>query len=426
MAFGKGSFTAQDKILPGMYVNIKGETDVGSDIGVRGKVAVALELDWAKDAGKIFKVTAQEFYKDSKKIFGYDYRDDAMKTLREIFKGATEVYIYRLNGTDAVAASAAEFAVAKCAGVRGDALKVSVTNSVEGGYDVVTSLDGEVVDKQINVTTETLKGNDFVTFLDGIALEVGDKLLEGGKNGTTVSKSDHVAFLTELESYQVNIVGYIGTDTEIATLYTRWVINQRDVYGNYMQGVLSNAANHEGIINVDDIAMIPWVMGKSAGCALNASLQNVIYDGEVTPTKTYTQADLEAALTAGKFVLHRVGDGFRVLADINSLVTIGGIKTDDYKYNQTIRVVDQIIFDGSQIWVNYFLGKVPSNEPGRLSFWSRIISMLNEYVGIGAIEEYDKNLVTVAEGTQRGSVVMTIPVQVATMLEKAYVTIMVQ
>ena len=54
MAFGKGSFTAQDKILPGMYVNVKGETDLGSELGIRGKVAVAMELDWGNDDGNIF------------------------------------------------------------------------------------------------------------------------------------------------------------------------------------------------------------------------------------------------------------------------------------------------------------------------------------------------------------------------------------
>ena len=53
-------------------------------------------------------------------------------------------------------------------------------------------------------------------------------------------------------------------------------------------------------------------------------------------------------------------------------------------------------------------------------------SLLNEYVGLGAIEVYDKDLVTVAAGTQRGSVVLQMPVQIATMLEKAYVTIVVQ
>ena len=107
-------------------------------------------------------------------------------------------------------------------------------------------------------------------------------------------------------------------------------------------------------------------------------------------------------------------------------MTLTGDKTEDFKYNQSIRVMDQINVDASAIWCEDFIGKVPNTADGRVAFWSRIISLLNEYLGIGAIEEYDKDEVTIAAGTQRGSVVMTIPVKVTTMLEKAYVTIVVQ
>ena len=107
-------------------------------------------------------------------------------------------------------------------------------------------------------------------------------------------------------------------------------------------------------------------------------------------------------------------------------MTLTGDKTEDFKLNQSIRVMDQLNIDASEIWGTEFIGKVPNTADGRLAFWSRIISLLNAYLGIGAIEDYDKDEVTIAEGTQRGSVVMTIPVKVATMLEKAYVTIVVQ
>lgn len=432
MAYGKGTFTAQDKILPGMYVNVKGEAEIGSDIGSRGKVAVALELDWGTDASEIFKVTARDFYSDCNKIFGYNYSDAKMLVLREIFKGATEVYVYRLNSAGAVKASSEGFATAKYAGVRGNDIQIMVSVNVDDAskFDVATMLDGAVVDRQLKVDATSIKDNDYVTFLkgEGFELDEGTKVLSGGTNATSVATANHNTFLNKLEAYQVNVVGCVYSDSALAPIYAAWVKAQRDVYGNCIQGVLYNqAVDHEGIINVDDsVDIVPWVMGKQAGCALNASLQNIIYDGEVKPTKEYTQSELEVAIQTGKFVLHRVGDGYRVLADINSLVTLTGDKTEDFKLNQTIRVIDQINIDGCNIWCNNFLGKVPNTEDGRISFWSAIISLLNEYLGMGAIDEYDKDLVTVAEGTQRGSVVMQIPVKVATMLEKAYVTIVVQ
>lgn len=437
MAYGKGSFTIQDKVLPGIYVNVKGEADVGSTLGSRGKVAVALDLDWGMDTGDIVKITAKQFYSECNKLFGYNYYDAKMQILREIFKGASEVYVYRLNGdyladdSPAAKSSSANFANAKYAGVRGNDLKIVVSASIdhEGKYDVVTYLADMIVDRQVGVDENSLKDNDFVTFLkdDGFTLGAGSKVLSGGAN-SKVSGGAHNDFLIKLEAYQVNVVGCVYETEGLSEIYASWVKNQRDIYGNCIQAVLYNQpADHEGIINVDDsIAMVPWVMGKSAGCELNASLQNVVYDGEVKPVKSYTQFELETALKAGKFVLHRVGDTYRVLADINSLVSISGDKTEDLKMNQQIRVIDQINIDTSEVWVNAFLGKVPNNKSGRISFWSRIITLLNEYVSMGAIEEFDSEEVTVDEGTQRGSVVVMIPVQVATMLEKAYVTIVVQ
>lgn len=432
MAYGKGPFTTQDKILPGMYVNVKGEAEIASTIGSRGKVGVALTLNWGDDTGEIVKVTAKQFAAQSKQIFGYDSTAPEMLILREIFKGATEVYVYRLNGTGAVKASAADFATAKYSGSRGNDIQIEVSASVDDPtkFDVATMIDYVVVDRQLAVDALTIKDNDYVVFLKGesFVLEGGTKVLSGGSNGTEVTIANHNDFLTKIGAYQVNIIGCVYADEGLAPIYASWVKSQRDVYGNCLQAVLYNQeADHEGVINVDDsIDLVPWVMGKEAGCALNASLQNIVYDGEVKPTKNYTQFELEDALQKGKFVLHRVGDGYRVLSDVNSLVNLTGNKTEDFKLNQTIRVIDQINIDGCDIWCENFLGKVPNTEDGRLSFWSAIISLLNEYLTIGAIDEYDKDLVTVAEGTQRGSVVMQIPVTVATMLEKAYVTIVVQ
>lgn len=433
MAYGKGPFTAQDKILPGMYVNVVGEAQTGSGVGSRGKAAIALDMNWGNDTSEIVKITASDFYASSDKIFGYKFSSPEMAVLRQIFLGATEVYVYRLNGEGGVVASAVDFAQAKYKGLRGNDISIVVTVNVDNtdAFDVVTMLDNVAVDRQLKVTPQTIKDNDYVKFLTtagGFSLAEGTYMLTGGSNGTTSGVSNHSDFLAKLEAYQVNAVGCISTDATIQAVYASWVKNQRDIFGNRIQGVLFNQpADHEGIINVDDsVGVVPWVLGKEAGCALNASLQNVTYDGEVAPVKSYTQSELEEAISAGKFILHRVGDSFRVLADINSLVTLTGDKTEDFKLNQTIRVVDQLVIDASAIWNEDFIGKVPNTESGRITFWSRIISLLNEYLGIGAIEEYDKEEVVVAAGTQRGSVVLTLPVSVATMLEKAYVTIVVQ
>ena len=432
MAYGKGPFTIQDKILPGMYVNLKGEAQSGSDMGSRGKAAVALNLDWGNDTNEIIRVTANDFFTDGRKLFGYNYSDDEMLILRQIFMGASEVYVYRLNSSGGVKASASNFANAKYIGTRGNKISIVVSANVDEGskFDVVTLFDNMTVDRQMGVTADTLKDNDYVSFLKGgeFSLSEGTKVLTGGSNGTAGGVTNHNDFLSKLEAYEVNAVGYVYDDSSTASIYASWAKTQRDVYGNSIQAVLYNQpADHVAVINVDDsVALVPWVLGKEAGCALNASLQNVKYDGEVKPTKSYTQSELEKAIQDGKFVLHRVGDVFKVLADINSLVNPNADQNEEFKLNQVIRVIDQLNLDACDIWTEDFIGKVPNTDNGRNLFWSRIITLLNDYLAAGAIEEYDKNMVTIAAGAQRGSVVMQIPVQVATMLEKAYVTIVVQ
>ena len=44
MALGGGFFTAQNKVLPGSYINFVSAKQTGSALSERGVVAVALEL----------------------------------------------------------------------------------------------------------------------------------------------------------------------------------------------------------------------------------------------------------------------------------------------------------------------------------------------------------------------------------------------
>ena len=46
MAFGGGSFVTQNKILPGVYVNVNQQGKAGSVLSDRGVAALGLELDW--------------------------------------------------------------------------------------------------------------------------------------------------------------------------------------------------------------------------------------------------------------------------------------------------------------------------------------------------------------------------------------------
>ena len=56
-----------------------------------------------------------------------------------------------------------------------------------------------------------------------------------------------------------------------------------------------NTVTHPTIANVPTHSLVYWVAGAEAGCAVNKSLTNFKYDGELTINTDYTQAELEAA-----------------------------------------------------------------------------------------------------------------------------------
>ncbi len=180
-----------------------------------------------------------------------------------------------------------------------------------------------------------------------LAVTAGSNLT-GGTNGTVTGES-HQAFLDKLEGYSFNALGCISKENSIATLYSAFTKRLRDEMGVKFQTVVyNNAADHEGIVNLknraieDDTSLIYWVTGVIAGCAINKSNTNKVYDGEFTVEANYTQTELENAIDSGYFVFHKVGNDIRVLKDINSLVTTDVDKGTDFKNNQTIRVIDQL------------------------------------------------------------------------------------
>ena len=81
MALGGGTFTTQNKILPGSYINFVSVTSANPTLSDRGMVAMPLELNWGED-NKVFTVTQEDFQKNSLKIFGYEYTADELKGLK--------------------------------------------------------------------------------------------------------------------------------------------------------------------------------------------------------------------------------------------------------------------------------------------------------------------------------------------------------
>ena len=435
MALGGGTFLTQNKVLPGAYINFISVATASTNMSDRGYAAMGLELDWGQE-GKIFEVTNGDFQKNSMKIFGHSYADDAMKGLRDLFKNVTTLFAYRLNGGGAKAANT--FATALYSGTRGNDIKIAVQANVDDNskFDVQTWIDGSMVDSQTVAKAAELVANDYVSFKTDASLTVtAATALTGGTNGTS-NAAAHQAFLDKVESYPaINAIGYVGTETEVKSLYAAFAKRMRDEVGVKFQAVIyQQAADYEGVINVknkvldegaDEASMVYWTLGVAAGTAVNASATNKIYDGEFTVDVDYTQAQLESAIKAGEFTFHQVGSDVRVLSDINSLVTTTANKGDIFKDNQTIRVCDQIATDIANLFVTKYLGVVPNDASGRTSLWADIVKHHEDLQNIRAIENFTDEDVTVAQGDTKKSVVVTDNITVVNTMEKLYMTVYV-
>lgn len=341
---GGGVFVTQNKVLPGSYINFVNATSATTNIGERGAVAIALPLN--HKVGTVIEITSSEFLKDSKNLVGFNYNDDEVVALREIFRHATKCYIYDL-----------------------------------------------------------------------------------GTNGTATEA------VAALEPYDFNILcAYTESD---ASVYIAAVKSARDEIGKKFQVVVYNATkpNYEGVINVistvsdedaPNYALVAWVAGAEAGCAINASCTNMLYDGEYTIVVDKTQAQLEKCITDGQIAFHNVYGEIRLLEDITSLTETTADKGEDFKSNQTIRVIDQIANDIAKLFNTKYLGKIPNNASGRVSLWADIVAHHRELEELQAIENFDSTLITVEQGNTKKSVVVNDVITVINAMSQLYMTVVVQ
>ena len=240
-----------------------------------------------------------------------------------------------------------------------------------------------------------------------------------------------------LEAYDFNILCAYTADSSEVTAYINAVKGWRDTMGKKCQVVVYNqtAPDHEGVINVvstvsdsgaEAYALVAWVAGAEAGCKINESCTNMLYDGEYTVVADKTQDQLESCITNGQIAFHLVYGEIRMLEDINSLKTTSADKGEDFKSNQTIRVVDQIANDIAKLFNTKYLGKIPNNASGRVSLWGDIVKHHRELEELQAIEAFDSTLLTVAQGDTKKSVVVNDVITVVNAMAQLYMTVVIQ
>lgn len=432
MALGTGGWTSQNMVLPGTYINFTSPLTATASAGVTGVVAIPLELDWGKE-GEIITVEYSDFISDSKSIFGYDILDDKMINIRELFKNASKLLVYRL-GTSTKASCT--YASALYGGIRGNDLKLVVTKDGDI-FTVETYLDGSLVDSQDVTSSDELTDNDYVSFVKTSTLAVTTGLsLTGGANDSSITGDDYQSFLDKIESYTFNILACPSSTDTIKALFVLFTKTMCDDSGSNFQTVCYRVENadHQCVVSVENEsgdsdnpeALVYWVSGALANCALGESITNKTYDGEYDADLDYTQAELKAGITAGKFMFHSVNGTAVVLKDINTFVSFTDTKGSDFASNQTVRTTMSLAVDIAAQFGSYYLGKVPNDSAGRLSLWNDVCKILSSYQSQRAIDSFETSDITISEGSERTNVICQIEnLQITGAMEALYMNVVI-
>lgn len=435
-----GTWTVQNKVRPGVYLNINSEPRSLGTPSDRGIVALPMSLHW----GEAKKVIPLQAGQDLKNVLGYDLMDPSLLMVREAFKRAKTVLLYRLNeGTSATATHENLTITAVHGGVKGNDLSIVIQSVLDDPdvFQVRTLLAGKVVDTQKVVTASELKNNGWCIFQGEGPLTVTAGLpLKGGTDGE-VTNGDHSDFLAAIEVYDFHAMALPAEDPQLKALYTSFVKRLRDQEGKKVQAVLENypTADYEGIISVKNGVILAdgtildasqataWVAAATAAAAVNQSLTYQAYDDAVDVDIRYTNSQIEAALLAGEFVFVQNNGRAIVEQDVNSFTSFGPEKSKTFSKNRVVRVLDGLSNDIKRIFESFYIGKVNNDVDGRGLLKNEVTNYLNTLQDLGAVQNFNAQTdLQVLAGVESDSVYIEVYVQPVDSIEKIYMKVTVR
>lgn len=308
-------------------------------------------------------------------------------------------------------------------------------------FIVKTIVNGEEVDSQKVSNAKELNDNSFVKFKKKIRLEetAGD-VFSGGTNGETTGEG-HQRARDAFESYAFNVLAVPVKDKTELTAYANYTKRQREEYGVKFQMVCpyieGQDYNYEGIIQYGNktkdeghdpvTSLCYWIAGAEAGCEIQNSVMAKEYNGSLTPDANLTRAQERRAIKEGIFVFHSVDRVPVVLKDINSLITINSKKdeqkTEDFKNNQTIRVLDGRSTEIALLFNTFYLAKYGNTDVNRAQLKSDIIRGGQALAAKQAIQPYDESAVDFQMGNTITDVIGYEELQPVNAMEKLFMSI---
>ncbi|MBW7456779.1 phage tail sheath family protein [Paenibacillus sepulcri] len=435
-----GTFTTQNKVRPGVYVNLESAPKAAGTLGERGIVTMPLALSWG-EPGTVITIEAGE---DTTGKLGYAPTAPQVKLIQEALKRAKTLLLYRLNeGVKAAKTDAGLTITARWGGIRGNDITVTVAENVDNNtlFDVTTLVNGSEADKQIVANIGALETNDWVVFSGTGAFSASAGIpLTGGADGT-VTNENVAHYLNAIEIHDFSTMALPTGDNTLKGTVASFVKRLREDEGKKIQAVVENypTADYEGIISVKNGVILAdgtvltagdctaWVAGATAGAQVNESLTYTAYDGAVDVGTRYTNSQIIAALQAGEFIFTANDSRAVVEQDINTLTGFTPEKGKAFSKNRVIRVLDAVNNDFIRIFSSFFIGKVTNNQDGRNLLRNEVVNYLNTLQNIGAIQNFDSQTdIAITAGADSDSVYIEAHVAPVDSIEKIYVKVTVE
>ncbi|WP_097026176.1 phage tail sheath family protein [Clostridium peptidivorans] len=433
-----GTWEKQNKIRPGAYINFKSKKQAITPIGERGIATMPLELPWGPEK-QILTLYADD---DLSKVLGINIADESALLIREVFKRAKILLLYRLNeGTKATATLDGLTVNAKYTGTKGNNITVVIQNNIDvpGSFEIITMFEGNKVDKQLGKAISDLKANSYVEFKGTGELKAAAGLpLTGGENGT-VTNQNYTDYLAAIEPCEFHTVGISTKDPAIKAVATTFIKRLKED-GRQVQLVLENylEADSENVISVkngvvlSDGTPVPsdkavaFVTGATAGANINQSNTYAVYNGAIDVDVKYTNREIEEALANGEIVFTISNGRVVIEQDINTFKTFTSDKGKDYRKNRVVRTLFEVNNGIRLLWETNYIGKGNNSDDGRNLFKKDVIKFLERLQGIGALENVVPEDVEVLSGSDKDSVISRIGIQPVDAMEKLYMDVEVE
>ncbi|WP_454053416.1 phage tail sheath family protein [Clostridium sp. Marseille-Q7071] len=430
-----GTWTSQNKIRPGAYINFKSKKNVITSIGERGIATLPLTLPWGPEK-EIITIHADD---DLSKVLGINISDNSALLIREVFKRAKTLLLYRLNeGSKATATLEGLTINAKYSGIKGNNITVIIQNDIDDAskFEVITTFEGNKVDKQLVKTIDDLKPNVYVEFKGTGELKTTSGLpLKGGEDGT-VTNENYTDYLSAIEAHEFHTIGIPTKESDIKAVATDFIKRLKED-GRQVQLVLENyaEADSENVISVKNGVIlgdgtkitsdkaVAFVTGATAGANVNQSNTYLQYEGAIDVDIKYTNKEIVDALNNGEIVFTINNRKVVIEQDINTLKTFTEDKDKDYRKNRLIRTLYEINNGIKLLWETNYIGKIANSVDGRILFKKDVIKFLEQLQEIDALENVVPEDIEIEKGKDKDSVLVKVEVQPIDSMEKLYMNV---